>query len=350
MQAPEWSAEKSIYKSARHYVGGLTVSAPVRPSNGLGGIPVPTLQRCGGVFGKRCNELNEDCCFGVCVPIGTPENCARCGNACGYGEICCLNSFSNWYQCTRRGEENCRGCGVGCARGACCPPNPLGGSNDWYCADLPNDPLNCGRCGRTCPFPVTDGCCYNDARKSFDCTPLNTRANCGACGRSCPTPSTEWDCCLKRRDSIGGRVVREVWDCTDLTRDPNCGACGNNCATRGKICQNLQCVCPPGTTSCGQTCCPAGQACCNGACCPQGQTCCNNRCVDLMNDPQNCGVCGNDCRGGICRNGICNCAPGTTFCRGGCCGGTHPNCCQNCILPNVCCPSGLPVGCAPTPG
>jgi hypothetical protein len=52
---------------------------------------------------------------------------------------------------------------------------------------------------------------------------------------------------------------------------------------------------------CGKTC-KAGKACKNGLCegecigCVAGETCCDGKCVNLLNDRENCGRCGNVCK------------------------------------------------------
>jgi hypothetical protein len=37
---------------------------------------------------------------------------------------------------------------------------------------------------------------------------------------------------------------------------------------------------------------------------------------DLQSDPNNCGVCGNSCAGGVCQAGSCVCTPSTEVCNG----------------------------------
>jgi hypothetical protein len=73
--------------------------------------------------------------------------------------------------------------------------------------------------------------------------------------------------------------------CIDLqTHAGHCGACGMACPT-GIDCVAGICDCPAGTTACTET------------------------CSDTMTDPLNCGGCGNDCNGGACVDGMCDCAP-----------------------------------------
>ena len=58
------------------------------------------------------------------------------------------------------------------------------------------------------------------------------------------------------------------------------------------------------------------------AACAPGQESCRGSCVDtitFMNDPNNCGRCGNSCSvGEVCTAGSCSCAPGYSSCMGSC--------------------------------
>jgi hypothetical protein len=112
--------------------------------------------------------------------------------------------------------------------------------------------------------------------------------------------------------------------CADLQTDPdNCGACGVECGDG--VCQGGICVCPPGTTDCGNDGCVDTQtdadncgACgngCDGAtetceagtcgCLSWFTDCGDDGCVQTSNDSQNCGACGNDCNGDACGDGMC---------------------------------------------
>jgi hypothetical protein len=63
--------------------------------------------------------------------------------------------------------------------------------------------------------------------------------------------------------------------------------------------------------------------------CPSGDVLCGSTCVDLANDPNNCGLCGNHCVGGFARlSGVCagTCATDAQCASGFYCGGTPPLC------------------------
>jgi len=133
--------------------------------------------------------------------------------------------------------------------------------------------------------------------------------------------------------------------------------CGDICCPMGGVCDEAagSCTCPAGTVICGSTCtaecppgstldfnacvcvegCPSGQVLCDGACvgpcatgetlntttclcdplCPPGQRFCSGACIDIVNDRNNCGSCGNVCLPGVpCIAGTCQCPATTKYC------------------------------------
>ena len=76
---------------------------------------------------------------------------------------------------------------------------------------------------------------------------------------------------------------------------------------------------PQNCGECGNVC-GEGSCCSNGTCvstCPEGQVLCDGQCVDLNNDSDNCGACGNSCPGGACCDGgqcTSECDPGSEYC------------------------------------
>jgi hypothetical protein len=73
-------------------------------------------------------------------------------------------------------------------------------------------------------------------------------------------------------------------------QDGTCSANGVPCFSSGECC-SLSCV--------DNTCQPSQPV------CPPGSMMCNGVCANIMNDPFNCGGCGNFCPGGMCMNGAC---------------------------------------------
>jgi hypothetical protein len=91
--------------------------------------------------------------------------------------------------------------------------------------------------------------------------------------------------------------------CVDVKVDVNnCGGCGRSC-TNTQVCNNGNCDCRPGFTSCGVA---------------DGGTGNPNVCVDLQHDPKHCGSCTNGCPGDkpVCQPGM------TTVCMASCQSGT----------------------------
>jgi hypothetical protein len=121
-----------------------------------------------------------------------------------------------------------------------------------YCADLINDPENCGAC--------LYGCAYGQVCGGGTC-----QAFCGA----------------------GQTYCNDA--CVDTSSDPNhCGGCFRTCAADAS-CLGGGCLESP------------------GSCANQGLADCGLRCVDYNTDVTNCGSCGYVCTaaGAICQGGLC---------------------------------------------
>jgi hypothetical protein len=76
--------------------------------------------------------------------------------------------------------------------------------------------------------------------------------------------------------------------------------------------------------------------------CPSDRRACGELCVDTLNDPINCGGCGNTCDlSQICQQGICRdwCPPGQTSCPDGCHDLLYDT--ANCGICGNLCPAGL---------
>jgi hypothetical protein len=90
---------------------------------------------CGGC-GLPCDAC-VDLAGGTCLPEGAS---GACNASCAAGSICVLGSCDD-STCTNSLPSGCLA--EGGRVGYCCPGNA--------CADLRNDPLNCGHCGTQCP-------------------------------------------------------------------------------------------------------------------------------------------------------------------------------------------------------
>ncbi|MBX3188913.1 MAG: hypothetical protein KF819_17975 [Labilithrix sp.] len=217
-----------------------------------------------------CDELYADCNHQSADGCETstaddPKNCGGCGNVCKDGELC-------W-------------------RGACGCPNGFTQCG-LECKKLDSDNDNCGACGAQCRAPTTA------ADPAWICGPNVTPAN------------TKWMCAAS---ACSLQCAPGFGDCNDLfcqdgceidllSNHDNCGACGNKCEP-AQECVRGACICPTGTTRCGDS------------------------CVDLSNDVRNCGGCNYRCPGPsgrlsgggpTCVDGECGyvCYPGYADCDG----------------------------------
>jgi hypothetical protein len=152
--------------------------------------------------------------------------------------------------------------------------------------------------------------------------------HCGACGHACLNDEicedAECVCPPGKTDCDG--------ICTDLeTDESHCGVCDNTCE-QTKICDKAECSCRPGETECAGVCtdltsdeghcgtcstvCTNNLNCLDSRCgCPPGFTDCNERCVALDEDPQNCGSCGSACPANqFCSDGACLRSPCDLIC------------------------------------
>lgn len=160
------------------------------------------------VFWADCNgSLQPDGCE---VDLAKPnaDHCGTCGNACTANQQCFSTSDTGM-------DCQCKGNKTLCPAQGWMPP---------VCADLENDPMNCGSCGYICPQVDNADLTCVKGRCSYKCQP----------GRA--------DCNGLQADGC------EV----DLGKDPrNCGTCGTSCDVGvGQPCVGGQCVtaeCDAGT-------------------------------------------------------------------------------------------------------
>jgi len=227
-----------------------------------------TMTNCGGC-GITCDAGSETCQAGVCTSI-----------ACSPGTGNCDSNLANGCETSTTTLTNCGGCGI-------------------QCETYPNMTASCnGSCQYACAagFANVDGSLANGCEVN-----LKTNVNhCGTVGNVCGSNGGTASCsngtcaisCSVGRANCDGLVSNgcEVNTTADLG---NCGACGNTCSAGingDTMCSASSCV-----TSCQPN---------YGDC--DGNTA--NGCeLNLSEDVNNCGGCGNVClgAGNSCNQGQC---------------------------------------------
>jgi hypothetical protein len=223
---------------------------------------------------------------------------------------------------------------------------------------VPDCPANCASSCSSAINPEIYDACYQACYNAYCAPPAGTSglacnaAQFKACQSQHPPGSPfSGDCyffygpCGHGKTCCGSGANRM---CAALLSDSqNCGSCGRRC--------------PPGDFCCGGACCPPGGSCCGGACCGVAGTntgCCEftgataasggtPTCVSLLangqpsgelNNPYNCGACGNVCGAGqSCCGGACVSLQTSAANCGAC--GQSCNVGQSCI--NGCCLSNI---------
>ena len=232
-------------------------------------------------------------------PLASAAYALRSGCAPGDKVFCYTSLGTPGVGPCQNGLRTCNAQGTG--YGPCV--GEVGPNCGSVCANLQNDPTNCGSCGFACPTPANS-------------TPTCTGA---ACGFNCNAGAV----------NCGG-------SCANLASDQtNCGSCGTRCATGGS-CTSGTCSCPAGNIVCSGACvnssndathcgscatvCVSGATCNAGACaCAAGTTLCASGCASLSTSVTNCGTCGTHCAtGGSCTGGTCSCPAGNIVCGGTC--------------------------------
>ncbi len=305
-----------------------------------------------------CPE-NEALCGDSCVSIvNNPEHCGSCDNACGPGEICidraCALDCGGLAHCNDScvdlltNGENCGKCGNSCPEGQAC----INGSCsdkcavesqvicDHDCSDLQIDPKHCGSCETSCPeneICVDGSCsgtCSNESELvcNHQCVNLQTHAEfCGSCDTACLDNARCVDGnCVENCDIETDAICKHV--CINIKNDrANCGGCDIVC-TEKEICQDGVCSCPEDKPNCNDP-----DLVCENA----NEMPCGDVCVDLKNDKDNCGACGQSCgENGICQKGKCIDCTGKTPCEDGICYDTQ-NDPQNCGGCGIACPANI---------
>ncbi len=290
--------DDSTFVQLRADAGDLDATVPE------GGIPDGSAADAAPADGGDAGDAGIVCttgtaCNGQCVDLNQGRNCGACGNACGVGMVCDLESCASF-------------CGAGTT--AC----------NASCVNTLTDAKNCGTCGTVCPGGEV--------------------CSAGTCGVSCGAGLTQ---CAPAGTSSDAGADGGVSICIDMLTDrQNCGGCGIACAS-GQVCSEGTCAatCQPGLVDCNQSCvdpktsgqhcgatagcgadagssgtvCPSGQVCTDGTCqttCLANEVQCNGSCIDPLTNPEFCGAKGScttttgdntDSAGSICPTGeVCS--------------------------------------------
>ena len=270
--------------------GGSDTSGAPSDDGGSGDVAIADGPHDAGCSGGKTK------CGATCTSIATdPKNCGRCGLVCGAGEVCSKGTcgFSCSPPETLCGGPPEAGSGSGGdssageggddaseggddssvesgAADATVPGD--GGTIAPYCANLGNDPANCGTCGNNCGASATcsGGQCAINCKAGTkvcfannSCIPTNSCCQSGDCaitGEVCPMPGGTCSCPTGEKEC--GGTLNSCISSTACCTQADCTVTGQTCTTPGTPCKcnaTLQCCvaadCGPeanvGTYTCG---------------------------------------------------------------------------------------------------
>jgi hypothetical protein len=293
--------------------------------------------------GSVCASVDADgvaragqCCAGGCADtLDDPHNCGTCGHECPGAQICLGGACVPQVTCDHTSDSS-----------PCLMPNGVQGvCCGSTCVDVESDVRNCGGCALACPPGTTCNGATGLVNRSQCVDATGTPQSCQTLG--CPSGysctyvnSQQYSCeivsCAGLADGTicaGGECCSG--SCVSLFDLANCASCGRACPTGADGCSYGDCERSFSAIACSTTApCPAGNTCISVTCpylwpnscspqqcfpsscagrsdgvpCAAGGSkgaCCAGACVNLNSDPANCGQCGRDCGGSLCRTGKC---------------------------------------------
>jgi hypothetical protein len=216
-------------------------------------------------------------CGSTCTDTGNdPKNCGKCGNACPKGQVCSVGMCG--YSCSPpqtlcglppeggtgmdatggadTGTEDATSGDTGASEAGTVDSGggttdsgggatDAGGATTPYCANLNNDPNNCGGCGNVCP-PM------------YVCNSASCELMCGAGTVACPTTGTcipAGTCCSTGDCTVAGEI------CTKPGGSCVCPGGERECTKSNSCISSNDCCIPTDCTVSGSTCMMPGQAC-----------------------------------------------------------------------------------------
>ncbi len=227
--------------------GGLDAGQPDA------GFDAGVLDPCAGTLvscGSRCLDIQAD-----------PENCGRCGNACGQGQVC------NQGRCEVL-PDDCT-TGTGCGSGYFC--DPVSKRCMTGCRLTADCPMGATCAGGTCSCPSGEHACGQQ------CVSSSAVTSCGTSCAACVVPANAAPVCTGGACDFtcATGFVRQGQDCLDVDECLN----GNGGCSANAACANLPgsrtCTCAAGFTGDGITCTDTDECQTNNGGCSASATCSN---------------------------------------------------------------------------